>query len=78
METLGSARIEGNRTTLAEYVERIMEGKPKVDESQKEISNLDAATAWIEENTTPETSINRAYVSELHRIVTDGLTQPPH
>lgn len=78
METLGSARIEGNRTTLAEYVEQIMEGQPKADEPQKEIANLDAATAWIEKNTTPETPIDRAYVSELHKIVTGGLTPPPN
>ena len=29
LESLGSARIEGNRTTLAEFVERVIEQKDK-------------------------------------------------
>ena len=30
METLGSARIEGNNTTLSEYVEKIIEKNAKI------------------------------------------------
>ncbi len=77
LETLGSARIEGNNTTLSEYVEKILDKKVKKDESQKEIENLDKAISFIEKNTNEKTVIDRAYISELHKIVTDGLTLPP-
>ena len=77
LETLGSARIEGNNTTLTEYVEKIIEKKTKKDEKQKEISNIDKAIRFIEKNTNEDTLINRMYISELHKIITDGLTPPP-
>lgn len=43
LETLGSARIEGNNTTLAEYVEKIIENQEKKDEANDEIKNIDKA-----------------------------------
>lgn len=77
LETLGSARIEGNNTTLAEYVEKILEKNEKVEESQKEIQNINEAIHFIEENIEPDTSITRALISEIHKIVTKDLTPPP-
>lgn len=77
LETLGSARIEGNNTTLSEYVEKIIEQKTKKDESQREVENLDNAIKFIEENTDEQTKITRAFVSELHKIVTKDLVPPP-
>ncbi len=77
LETLGSARIEGNNTTLAEYVEKIIEKSAHRDESHKEIENLDAAIRWIEEHTDENTKINRAYVSEIHKLITKELVPPP-
>lgn len=57
LETLGSARIEGNNTTLAEYIEKLVEQLPssQVDEAQKEIQNLEIAIQWIEDNTDEKT-----------------------
>ncbi|NUM70875.1 MAG: Fic family protein [Ignavibacteriaceae bacterium] len=78
LETLGSARIEGNNTTLSEYVENIIENKMKQDESQKEVFNLEAAINFIEGNTDEKTTLNRAYISELHKIITADLTPPPN
>jgi Fic family protein len=77
LETLGSARIEGNNTTLAEYVEKILENTAKVDEKQKEIQNLNNAIVFIEENTDENTTLSRAYISQLHTILTQELTPPP-
>ncbi len=77
LETLGSARIEGNKTTLAEYVEKVIESKTKTDERQQELYNLEQAIDFIEQNTNPDTEINRAFISELHKIVTKNLTPPP-
>lgn len=78
LETLGSARIEWNNTTLAEYVEKVIEKKQEKDESQREIENIENAIKFIEENTNKETKIDRAYISELHKIITKDLTPPPN
>ena len=76
LETLGSARIEGNNTTLSEYVEKIID-ESNDDESNYEIKNLEKAIDFIEENTDEETSLNRAFISEIHKIITKDLTPPP-
>jgi Fic family protein len=77
LETLGSARIEGNNTTLSEYVEKIIE-KSSNDESDDEITNLENAIDFIEEHTDENTIFNRAFISEIHKILTNGLTPPPN
>ena len=76
LETLGSARIEGNNTTLSEYVEKLIDTHVK-DESDDEIKNLENAIQFIEENTDEKTFFNRAYISEIHKIITKDLTPPP-
>ena len=78
LETLGSARIEWNNTTLTEYVEKIIEKKQEKDESQMEIENIEKAIKFIEENTNTNTKINRAYIFELHRIISNNLQSPPN
>jgi len=79
METLGSARIEGNNTTLSEYVEKLIEndGSKEKDEKSQELANIEAAAKFIEENTNAYTKIDRAYISQLHKIITFRLTPPP-
>lgn len=76
LETLGSARIEGNNTTLAEYVEKIIEQDINDDETDQELDNLEKAVKFIEDNTCETTIIDRAYISQLHIIVTQKLTPP--
>lgn len=78
LESLGSTRIEGNRTTVSEYAEKIIAGvKLDKDESMREIVNIDKAIDFIEKNITQGTPITRAILSEIHKIVVDGLTPPP-
>lgn len=77
LETLGSARIEGNNTTLSEYVEKLIY-KNLEDEGDDEIKNLENAIDFIEDNTNEETRFDRAYISAIHNIITKGLTQPPN
>lgn len=79
MESLGSARIEGNHTTLAEFVEKIIDQIPKdtKEESIREIFNIERAIKFIEENITAGGKITRAHISEIHKIIVDGLTPPP-
>lgn len=76
LETLGSARIEGNNTTLSEYVENIIESNVN-DESNDEIKNLENAIDFIEETTDENTIFNRVFISDVHKILTKGLTPPP-
>jgi Fic family protein len=78
-ESLGSARIEGNNTTLSEFVEKIIEDpfKQSTDEGLKEIYNIDRAITFIEEHVEKTTKFNRALISEIHKIIVDGLTPPP-
>ncbi|MBI2888674.1 MAG: Fic family protein [Candidatus Liptonbacteria bacterium] len=78
-ESLGSARIEGNNTTLAEFVEKIIENPSKKakDEGLREIFNIERAIEFIEKNVDKKTVFNRALLSEMHKIIVDGLTPPP-
>ncbi len=78
-ESLGSARIEGNNTTLAEFVEKIIENPSKKagDEGLKEIYNIEQAIDFIDENVTKKTVFDRALISEIHKILVNGLTPPP-
>jgi len=78
LETLGSARIEGNNTTLSEYVEKIIEKKTQKDEQDREVENIEKAIGFIEKNTNEKTKFNRAYISEIHKIITKNLTPPPN
>jgi Fic family protein len=80
LETLGSARIEGNNTTLSELIEKKIkkEANENKNDSDIEIENLEKAINFIEENTDEKTVFDRAYISNIHKIITDKLTQPPY
>jgi Fic family protein len=76
IETVGSARIEGNRTTITEYIETKIGTIPSGEARFKEILNLEEAMRFIEANISAS-AINRAFVSELHKLAVDGLPLPP-
>ena len=76
LESIGSARIEGNNTTLAEYIETKIENKPTESQNIKEIQNIEKAMVFVEDNVA-DYSINRMFVSEMHRMIVDGLFPPP-
>lgn len=76
LESIGSARIEGNRTTLAEYIERKIEENKKKDERFLEIENNEKALHFIEDNIY-HTKIDRRFLSELHKMITKDLTPAP-
>lgn len=80
LESLGSARIEGNNTTLSEFIEKVIEGTPREtkDEKLREVFNIERAIDFIEKNVEEHTPINRALTSEVHKIIVDGLTPPPN
>ncbi len=78
-ESLGSARIEGNKTTLSEFVENVIDSpnKDKSDEGLREIRNIERAIDFIEKNVNKNTIFNRALISEIHKILVEGLSGPP-
>lgn len=46
-ESLGSARIEGNQTTLAEYIDSKVEGKAESTDQLLEVANIEKAMDYI-------------------------------
>jgi Fic family protein len=80
LESLGSARIEGNRTTLAELVDKTIENKGKLqdgDAQMREFANIERAIKFIEEHVDSGTEITRALISEVHKLVVKDLPLPP-
>jgi Fic family protein len=77
LESIGSARIEGNRTTIAEYIETKLEGKSSEHPDIHEIQNMERAMEFIDQNVRDQ-KIDRLFVSELHKITVDGLKPPPN
>ena len=73
LESIGSARIEGNHTTIAEYIETTLDENAIINESIIEIRNMEKALIFIDDNIL-DTNINRIFLSELHKIVVNNLT----
>ncbi|MBT6994579.1 MAG: Fic family protein, partial [Candidatus Cloacimonetes bacterium] len=73
LESIGSARIEGNHTTIAEYIETTLDQNAVINESIIEIRNMEKALTFID-NHILNTDINRVFLSELHKIVVNNLT----
>jgi len=74
LESIGSARIEGNHTTIAEYIETKIEEPKSAKENIREIFNSEEAMQFIDENVL-DTDINRAFLCEIHKIVVNNLTE---
>lgn len=76
LESLGSARIEGNHTTLLELIESKIEKKKPKDEGIKEIQNVEDALGYIDRTIdhNPKFIVDEAFIKELHRKVVDGLS----
>ena len=74
IESIGSARIEGNHTTLVEYIDSKIAPSPSTETEQIiEIRNMESALDLIDKNI-DDTSINRIFLSELHKQVVGELT----
>jgi Fic family protein len=74
LESLGSARIEGNHTTLADYVESRLEAQPAaLDDHLREMANIEEAMAYIEEHFEPGQDVTEHFVRELHAMAVQQL-----
>src|SRR3989338_8436110 len=77
LESIGSARIEGNNTTIAEYIEtKISPTKMSPPNNIKEIQNIEETMFFIEEHI-GDTPINRIFISEVHKRIVSGLDVSP-
>ncbi|MFT0532237.1 Fic family protein [Castellaniella hirudinis] len=74
LESLGSARIEGNHTTLADYVDHKLspEKRGGIDHL-KEIENIESAMDFIEDTIGPREQVTEHFVRELHSLTVGGL-----
>lgn len=75
LESIGSSRIEGNNTTVMDYVESTKIENNSQESSKEriqEIVNIEKATRYIEE-TIDERPISLQYVRELHSLVMENL-----
>lgn len=76
LESIGSTRIEGNNTTIMDYVETT-----KISNSQeferneqiREILNIEVATKYIED-VIDETPISIHFIKELHALTVNSLS----
>ena len=68
LESLGSARIEGNHTTLADYVESSLDKVSSPSDHIAEVLNIEKAMVYIEESVTPDAPISEHFIRELHAL----------
>lgn len=73
LESVGSARIEGNRTTISEYIEKKIENRERSSERFSEIANVEAAMEFIEQYVHPGEDVGHHFIRELHQLVVGGL-----
>lgn len=73
LESLGSARIEGNHTTLADYVESNFDEHTNQTEQLEEIRNIEKAMRFIDEHLQEGDSISEHFIRELHSLTVIGL-----
>ena len=76
LESIGSARIEGNNTTISEFIETKLEASEVVNEQIQEIRNIEDCIEYIDSNG-ENIVIGRHFISDLHKMVTKDLTPPP-
>lgn len=73
VEALSSARIEGNHTTLAAFVEKKLDKELTSDEKLIEISNLIEALEFVDRHI-QDSAIDADFMFELHKIVVKNLS----
>jgi Fic family protein len=49
LESLGSACIEGNHTTLADYIDSKVDGTARDTDQLREVANIERVMAYVEQ-----------------------------
>lgn len=74
LESLGSARIEGNHTTLADYVESRIEMSADPLENIREVQNIEQAMDYVEKVVSVDGVITEQLIRELHQMTVGDLS----
>lgn len=78
LESLASARIEGNHTTLADYIETKVTARTSSttpSDQLREIENIEAAMRYVEDAVQPHEPISEHLIRGLHAITVEGLVR---
>ena len=73
LESLASARIEGNHTTLADYVEARVADGPARSDQLREIDNIEQAMQQVEDAVQPGEPLAEHLLRGLHATTVAGL-----
>ncbi|WP_205787383.1 Fic family protein [Specibacter cremeus] len=75
LTSIASARIEGNRTTILDAVVdmKAAGAGARLDDSVRELTQLQAASDFIDTHVVPGAPITQVMIRELHRIAVGGL-----
>jgi Fic family protein len=73
--SLASARIEGNHTTLADYVEAKVAQAPELSDPLQELVNIESAMEQVELAAEPGAPITEHMLRGLHETTVRGLTR---
>ncbi len=78
LESLGSARIENNRTTVAQIVDREIDGTGGEDSQFREILNIEKAMDFIESFVSGSREgtavVDHSFIRHVHATVSEGLS----
>lgn len=75
LESLASARIEGNHTTLADYVEARVAADAQPTEPLREIDNIEKAMRQVEEAVMPGEPLTEHLLRGLHATTVENLSR---
>ncbi|MQG96533.1 Fic family protein [Pseudomonas sp. MN1F] len=73
LESLGSARIEGNHTTLADYIDSKVEGTAESTDQLLEVANIEKSMDYIEQVMQPGVDLTEHMIRELHAMTVVDL-----
>lgn len=73
LESIGSARIEGNNTTIAEFIETKINPSAPKNEQTREIENTENVMRFIDETIQESSKISKAIIRELHKLTVRNL-----
>lgn len=75
LESLGSARIEGNHTTLADYIETKIDAPQEAMENIQEVRNIEKAMDYLETVVATGENITEQLIRELHQLTVQNLAR---
>ena len=73
LESLGSARIEGNHSTLADYIEAQVTGPAVVSDELQEIENIEKAMQFVEQEVQNGSVLTEHLIREVHAMTVVNL-----